>query len=186
MLRVTKEWAAEKWKSFRDNLFNQKTHPHDIAFAYALGIFIGVLPGVDLLLGFLVLLFFRINKVALIAGMATINPLTAPFIYALSFQLGKSLIGYTPLEEVGTFSTANIWNISKPLIVGNFLLALTFALTAYVVVYVIAYFFVYVKHKSADKKLEREFEEFEEKAEQKKITFKKERSADKKSADSKL
>ncbi len=167
MFRVTKEWILEKWKSFRENLFNQKTHPHDIAFAFGLGIFIGVLPGVDLLLGFLVLLFFRINKIALIAGMAMINPFTAPFIYALSFQIGKSLVGYTPLEDVAAFSTENILNISKPLIVGNLFLALALAFTAYVLVYIVSYFFVYVRHRRADTKLEREFEAFEEKADKK-------------------
>lgn len=158
MIKITKDWIKQKLKSFWDNVLSQKTHPHEIAFAYGLGIFIGVLPGVDLLLGFLVLLFFRINKVALIAGMATINPLTTPFVYALSFQIGKSMVGYTPLEDVGKFSTTNLLNISKPLIIGNLVFAVIAAFTAYVIVYVFAYFFVYMKHKRADQKLLREFE----------------------------
>ena len=157
MINVTKDWIRQKLKSFLDNVLSQKTHPHDIAFAYGLGIFIGVLPGVDLLLGFLVLLLFRINKVALIAGMAFINPLTTPFVYALSFAIGKSLIGYTPLEDAGKFSTANLLNISKPLIVGNFTLAIIAGFMAYVIVYIFAYFFIYMKHKRADKKLASEF-----------------------------
>ena len=158
MIKITKDWVRQKFKSFWDNVLSQKTHPHDIAFAYGLGIFIGVLPGVDLLLGFLVLLFFKINKVALIAGMATINPLTTPFVYALSFQIGKSMVGYTPLEDVSKFSTANLLNISKPLIIGNLIFAVIAAFAAYVIVYIFAYFFVYMKHKRADKKLEKEFE----------------------------
>lgn len=159
MIKITRNWIREKWKLFLDNVLNQKTHPHDIAFAYGLGIFIGVLPGIDLLLGFLILLFFRVNKIALIAGMATINPLTTPFVYALSFQIGKSIIGYTPLEDVSRFSTVNVINISKPLIVGNLIFAVIAAFTAYVIVYTFSYFFVYMKHRREDKKLEKEFEE---------------------------
>jgi len=101
--------------------------------------------------------------------------LTSPFIYGLSFAIGKSLIGFTPAVGVGKFSLANMISVFKPLIVGNVILAIFAAYFAYVIVYICSYFFVYMKHKREDMKLQKEFEHMVEYAkESTKVPAKKE------------
>ncbi len=138
----------QKWISDQFHEIAKKEYtPHDVALGFSLGVFIALAtPGFDVLVALLlVLLLKNLNKLAVFAGIAVINPITVAFIYPFSFKLGAFLTGYEPLQGASFFSPHNLLNISKPLLVGNVALGLILGVIGYCLVYAFYYYTHYRK-----------------------------------------
>ncbi|PLX85187.1 MAG: DUF2062 domain-containing protein [Desulfuromonas sp.] len=114
--------------------------PEEIAKGLALGIFIGMTTtfGIQMVLAVFFAMLLRENKLAAILGVWISNPVTAPFIYALEYEAGRSMLGLerVRLPDEFTFSALKTlgWDVLAPLWIGSLVCglicgALCFALT---------------------------------------------------------
>ena len=113
-----------------------KTSPHNIALGFAIGSFISILPtpGFNLLLGFFVLLIFeKVNKFSLFAGILFWNPLTSIPIYYYSYKLGDLLFGQSTLIVYNLSIFKHVYIFARRFLVGNLIIALTISLISYFV-----------------------------------------------------
>jgi uncharacterized protein (DUF2062 family) len=99
--------------------------PEEIAKGFALGIFIGMTPtfGFQMVLAIFFAYLLRENRLAAILGVWITNPVTAPIIYTVEYELGRILLG---MERVGlptefTWQAyAHLgWNVLYPIWVGG-------------------------------------------------------------------
>jgi uncharacterized protein (DUF2062 family) len=69
--------------------------PREIARGFALGLFVGMSPtiGAQMLIAVPLAALLKVNKLAAVAGVWISNPLTAPFIYGLTYLVGAKIIG---------------------------------------------------------------------------------------------
>ncbi len=124
----------------------KETTPHEVAFGVAIGVFAGMAtPGFDVLVALLIVLLFRIHKLSVFIGIALINPITTAFLYPVSFQMGAFFVGYNPAQDSAFFSLSNLISISKPLLLGNVIMAFILGILAYFVAYSFYYFAHYKK-----------------------------------------
>jgi uncharacterized protein (DUF2062 family) len=91
------------FKTAYGNLLKIRGEPREIALGFALGIFIGMSPtmGFQMPIAVFIAAIFRYNKVSAAMGVWITNPLTAPFLYSLTYLVGGKIIG---LEKVFSFS----------------------------------------------------------------------------------
>jgi uncharacterized protein (DUF2062 family) len=70
--------------------------PREIALGFALGLFIGMTPtiGFQIPIAIFVAALFKWNKISAALAVWITNPLTAPFIYSLSYFLGAKMLGF--------------------------------------------------------------------------------------------
>ncbi len=140
---------AQKLKAYFWDVAAIKTHPHEIALGFAVGMFISTMPtpGFNILLGFILLFFIRMNKIALLAGLAFLNPLITPLIYSTELQIGRVFIPYNPLVGVPWYSWQNLLANIKPFLLGAFILAVWLAIISYALVFLATYLYQMRKHK---------------------------------------
>ena len=87
------------------DLFYNLVHSHhssrQIALGSALGVFLGILPtfGLGLIISLGLAQLFGLNRLAALVGVVIMNPLTAPFFWALSALAGGALMP-GPTERV--------------------------------------------------------------------------------------
>jgi uncharacterized protein (DUF2062 family) len=111
--------------------------PEEIAKGIALGIFIGMTPtfGFQMLIAVFFAYLFRKNRLAAILGVWVTNPVTAPFIYAIEYEIGRILLGMErarlPLEFSWEAYADLGWNIMYPLWVGGILIGIVLGLLSY-------------------------------------------------------
>jgi uncharacterized protein (DUF2062 family) len=69
--------------------------PDEIAKGVALGIFVGMTPtfGFQMAIAIVFAYLLRENRLAAILGVWVTNPVTAPFIYATEYEVGRRLLG---------------------------------------------------------------------------------------------
>ena len=69
--------------------------PKEIARGFAVGVFVGFTPtlGAQVLLAVPLAALLKANKLAAVAGVWITNPVTAPFIYGLTYFVGSRLTG---------------------------------------------------------------------------------------------
>lgn len=115
--------------------------PREVAAGLALGVFIGMSPFMGLQLGTAVLLaaLFRINKIAAGLGVFITNPVTAPFIYYLTYLAGSLFYhpesGSDPSAHMAAGTVLGLLekapDILLTLIIGGIVLGLPLAIVAY-------------------------------------------------------
>jgi uncharacterized protein (DUF2062 family) len=121
-----------------------KEPPERTALAYAIGVFLGFSPflGLHIVLAFLVILLFKVNRLAIFAGVFTNNPWTVAPAATLGTALGFRILGnrgsLPELSDERLFSRAllqdmigDIEHLLLPFIVGNLLLAAGAGVAAY-------------------------------------------------------
>ncbi len=97
-------------------------NPNEIAFGFALGLFVGMSPflGLQTAMAIFFAAIFKWNKISAAVGVWISNPVSAPIIYSVTFYIGSYLIGIkgppNPAEEVG-FSILNML-LKTPEIIG--------------------------------------------------------------------
>lgn len=118
-------------------LIRLQAEPEAIARGMALGLFIGMTPtfGVQMFIALFFAFILRQNKIAAVIGVWNTNPLTAPFIYGLEYEVGRVLLGmphpdmpiqftFKALRELG-------WHFAAPLCLGSVILGIPMAAIGY-------------------------------------------------------
>ena len=105
-----------------------------VAGSFAVGVFVTALPTLGaglVVLGVLARLFGHLNKVALFAAVAVLNPAVKGGVYVASFELGQQLLGPTG-TLVGRPSLVASRDVVARLLVGNAILAVLLTVAGYV------------------------------------------------------
>jgi uncharacterized protein len=138
-------WQKIK-KSFL-RFFTLKDTPHKIAAGFALGVFLGIVPGEGVTATLVLATLFRVNKVSATAGVLATNMWGTFVVLPLVTLVGGLLFGVTPDHLTQQFdqtyhlgprfflSKAIFFDLALPLIVGFIIVAGTISLIAYFVLY---------------------------------------------------
>ena len=122
------------WRYLMHRLARMKASPHKLALGFAAGAFVSFTPfiGFHFILAALVAFVVRGNLIASAVGTVVGNPITFPFIWLASYNLGARLLGQPLRAEVdisppdgsaGLFGAgplnllAELWHSLEPLIV---------------------------------------------------------------------
>ena len=119
--------------------------PREIALGFALGLFIGMTPtlGSQMVIAIFFAALFKWNKISSAIGVWITNPITAPFIYSLTYMIGARVMGLR-----NSFRLSDIQNIGSlieiikktpeilvALTIGGFILGLPLAVLGYYLSY---------------------------------------------------
>lgn len=93
-VRARSSWMRF-WRYWYVKLLRLRGHPKEIARGFSLGVFAGCFPffGLQTIVGILLAIAFRGNKIAAAAGTWISNPLTYIPLFAFNYQIGKRLLG---------------------------------------------------------------------------------------------
>ena len=114
--------------------------PQDIAKAFAVGVFIGIIPGLGALTALLAAMAFRLSKGAAVLGSLTTNPWTVAPLYALSYKVGKLILRLeTPIDWPTLYKFNIGWSEElrkafPPVITGGAVLGLIASFSSYFIV----------------------------------------------------
>lgn len=89
-------------------------NPHEIALGFALGLFVGMSPTLGLQMAIAVFLaaLFKWNKISSAVGVWISNPVTAPFLYGLTYYVGAKIAGiHNSFGVADSFDFALIYRI---------------------------------------------------------------------------
>jgi len=143
-----KKWLLKKTEQYIERVIEIKHSPGAIAAGFAIGTFIGILPtpGLNILIGFLVMLLVpRISKIALFAAIIIWNPFVAAPTYWLSYKIGAYLFAGEPLVKYNLDILNKAYEFSRRFLVGNIIVASALSASSYFLVKWIAT--EYKKHK---------------------------------------
>lgn len=106
---------------------------HEVAAGLALGLFIGFTPtmGVQFFLTVLAAYFLRVNIPVALAGVLVTNPVTAPIIYPLEYQIGIFLAGPAEPAQLEGGKLIAFLGHAKPLWAGSLVVAIAMAVAGY-------------------------------------------------------
>jgi len=99
--------------------------PEEIAKGVALGIFIGMTPtfGFQMAIALFFAFLLRENRLAAILGVWITNPVTAPIIYAIEYEMGRILLAMPRVslpKELTWKAYADLgWDLLFPMWVGG-------------------------------------------------------------------
>ena len=124
-------------KRYLAEIVSSASSDNSVALGFATGSFIAVLPtpGISFLLNMAVMLLFKkLNKVAVLLSMVVWNIFTVIPIYWLSAMLGEKIYGNTPRVyfDVSFLDVAVTFTLR--FIVGNLLISVPLAIVSYFVV----------------------------------------------------
>jgi uncharacterized protein len=128
----------KKWKKRIKTILTLDSHPGHISAALAVGIFISFTPffGCHMIMAIAAAFIFRLNKLACITGTWVNNPLTVVPATALSYKLGRVMLGLPPAKI--TISGLD-WNFvikhATSLILGSSVIGFITAVISYFVCY---------------------------------------------------
>lgn len=120
-------------------LMRLKDSPERIARGMALGLFIGMTPtfGIQMALALVFAFLLRENKLSAVIGVWVTNPLTAPVIYGLEYEVGRRLLSL-PLPTIKLQFTYQFlqhigWQVVLPLCLGSLIFAILFSALGYAI-----------------------------------------------------
>ncbi|UCE54016.1 MAG: DUF2062 domain-containing protein [Desulfobacterales bacterium] len=115
--------------------------PREIALGFALGIFIGMTPtiGIQIPIAVFFAAIFKWSKISAAFGVWITNPLSAPFIYSITYIVGSKLLG---LKAPVTLPDELAWAVIKQMVssaprilgaltIGGILIGLPLAILSY-------------------------------------------------------
>lgn len=111
--------------------------PEEIAKGVALGIFIGMTPtfGFQMAIALFFAYLLKENRLAAILGVWITNPITAPFIYAIEYEMGRILMSlprvHLPVELTVKAYAELGWDILFPMWLGGIISGLILGTLAY-------------------------------------------------------
>ncbi len=118
-------------------LVRLRAEPDAIGRGMALGLFIGMTPtfGIQMFLALGFAFLLRQNKIAALIGVWNTNPLTAPIIYGLEYEVGRTLLGMPYPDVAISFSYEALkhlgWQLAAPLCLGSLVLGIPVAAIGY-------------------------------------------------------
>jgi uncharacterized protein len=139
----------ERLSRYRDRVrreltsaFQEEHTPHELGTSFSIAVFVTAMPtgglGIPLLAG---LAAWRpwVNKPAMIAAVALLNPLVKPAVYVASYQLGGAVLSTRDLESDDPFTTSGAITETagiaiRQLLVGNLLLAASLSVFGYALI----------------------------------------------------
>jgi uncharacterized protein len=135
---IWKRWSyIRRFKLNVLRFIRMRESPDEIAKGFALGVFVGLTPtmGIQIPIAIVLAMLLKENKLAAALGVWVTNPLTAPFIYALEYEIGRVLLGMErarlPEElSLGIISELG-WGVLLPLTVGSLILGAICTALAY-------------------------------------------------------
>jgi len=162
-------------KKAYENLLKIRGEPREIALGFALGIFIGMSPtmGFQMPIAVFFAAIFRYNKVSAAMGVWITNPLSAPFLYGITYLIGAKLIGIReiiPISGEFDITTLKILLSKAPeivwaLIVGGIVTGIPLA----VISYYLCYSAVQRYQDDIKRRLAKQKEKFDRKREEKRL-----------------
>ena len=151
------------WKKIYETLVKIHGEPRNVALGFALGLFIGMAPimGLQTLLVLFLATFLKWNKLSAAIGVWITNPLTAPFIYGMTYLTGARIMGLNKARYVDPEQSITI--ISKiitkapdvffSLVIGGIILGIPIAIIGYYFsYYAVLEYQTDIKKKIAEKK----------------------------------
>jgi uncharacterized protein (DUF2062 family) len=111
--------------------------PDEIAKGVALGIFVGMTPtfGFQMAIAIFFAYLLRENRLAAALGVWVSNPVTAPFIYATEYEVGRRLLGVErfafPSELTWKAYSTLGWEILFPMWFCSIIFGVIFGFLAY-------------------------------------------------------
>jgi uncharacterized protein (DUF2062 family) len=130
-------------------LLRLSASPHSVATGVAVGTSVAWTPffGLHLIIAMAIAFVLRANLVAAALGTALANPLTFPFIWASTWELGHTILGHgnaAGVDKDGVlsllvrFEFTQLWSpVLKPMLVGAIVPAALTAIVSYLCVYTI-------------------------------------------------
>ncbi len=114
--------------------------PSEIAFAIALGNFVGILPflGLHTVMAIGLAYLLRLNIVIVFLGTQISNPFSFPFILFVSAQLGNLLLRGSLMDLQFTSDLSVLKTYVMPTMIGSIVLGLTVSTLSYVLTLVVA------------------------------------------------
>jgi len=131
---------VEKTKKHLNEVIKIKKEPHAIASGFAIGTFIAILPtfGFGILIGlFVILIFKRISKLAMLAAFAVWNPLILTLMYPMDYYVGELLIINEPVYSYKLEIFNQLFIYSRRFMIGSIVIGITFALLSYLIVLIL-------------------------------------------------
>ena len=137
----------QKIKTFFLRFFTLKDTPHKIAAGFALGTFLGIVPGEGVATTLIIAAILRINKASATAGVLATNMWGTVVVFPLVAIVGGFLFGETPSHLTQQFSQTYhlgfryflskviFFDLALPLIVGFIVVAGAISLAAYFILY---------------------------------------------------
>ena len=140
-----KKSLPEYIQKFYRRFLKLRGDPREIALGFALGLFIGMSPsmGFQMAIAATLAAFLKWDKLSAAMGVWITNPLTAPFIYSVTYIVGSTIYGTTkifaPPDEM-TLSIAkkilaNTPGIFYSLTIGGVVLGIPLAIAGYFISY---------------------------------------------------
>lgn len=117
-------------------VLQSKTSDKSIAWGFAIGTFIAILPtpGFSILLGFLMIAIFKkINKIAVLISMAVWNGITVIPIYWASIKLGNLLFGKSPVIYVQFELLNQLISYTLRFLFGNLIITIPISILSFYV-----------------------------------------------------
>ena len=150
----------KKWKKRIKTILSLDSHPGHISAALSVGVFISFTPfyGAHLVLAIAASFIFRLNKLACITGTWINNPLTVVPVTALSYKLGRFMLG---LPAVKITIRGLDWHFVKQHATSLILGSSVTGFIAAVISYFICYYLI-VSFRQKDETLKEIAEEMEE------------------------
>jgi len=134
-----------RWSFFRQFKLNLirivrlRATPNDIAKGMALGLFIGMTPtfGIQMVIVLALAVLLKQNKIAALLGVWVTNPVTAPVIYGLEYEIGRVLLHLPRPHMQLQFNYESLvtlgWQVVIPLCLGSLIFGLVIAAIGYAV-----------------------------------------------------
>lgn len=132
-----KPWIRKtKFKLIRHfiEILRSKTSDRAIAFGFATGSFIALLPtpGLNWVLAFLAALIYRkLNKLSLFFAIVFWNPLFMAPVYALCYVVGNFIFDIFHIENISFFADNSYISNSGKFLTGNILLTSVISVIGY-------------------------------------------------------
>lgn len=137
----------QKIKTFFLKFFTLKDTPHKIAAGFALGTFLGIIPGEGVTASIILATIFRFNKASATSGALATNMWGSVAVFPLVAIVGGFLFNITPSYLTQQFSQTYhlgfryflsktiFFDLALPLIVGFIIVAGVISLAAYFILY---------------------------------------------------
>jgi len=101
---------AQVFKKALNRFLKIRGNPREVALGMALGLFVGMTPfiGLHTVIAIFLAALFKWNKISAALGVWVTNPLTAPFIYGITYFTGKLCMGIEKIPELQTHLSYSI------------------------------------------------------------------------------
>ena len=136
-----------KLKIFFKKFFAIDDDPHKIAAGAAVGIFLGIIPGVGIIAALLIASILRLNRAGTLAGVLASNTWLTFVILTPAAYIGGLIFDQNSAELIGQFKAAYglgygaFWakifflDIALPLLVGFLIVSVAISLSFYGIIY---------------------------------------------------